>query len=54
LKNGADQHVRRLPWRSGYYLGFLVAKDLGRHRSLDALARLRGPELEREIAAPRA
>lgn len=42
---------RRLPWRSGYYLGFLVAKDLGHHRSLEALARLRGPELEGEIEA---
>jgi hypothetical protein len=41
---------RKLPWRSGYYVGFLVARDLGRHRSLAALARLKGRALERLIA----
>jgi hypothetical protein len=41
--------ARGLPWRSGYYLGFLVAQDLGRTRSLRELAAMRGPQLEAEI-----
>lgn len=40
---------RGLPWRSGYYAGFLVAQDLGRTRSLRELAALRGAPLEAEI-----
>lgn len=41
--------ARGLPWRSGYYAGFLVAQDLGRTRSLAQLAALKGPSLEAEI-----
>lgn len=41
--------ARGLPWRSGYYAGFLVAQDLGRSRSLAQLAALKGPALEVEI-----
>lgn len=41
--------ARGLPWRSGYYAGFLVAQDLGRTRSLAQLAALKGPALEAEI-----
>jgi uncharacterized protein YjaZ len=40
---------RGLPWRTGYYVGFLVAQDLGRTRSLRELAALRGAPLEAEI-----
>jgi len=49
---GGREAVRRgLPWRAGYYVGFLVAQDLGRNRSLPTLARLSGNALEREIEA---
>lgn len=49
---GGSEAVRRgFPWRSGYYVGFLVAQDLGRNRSLPTLARLSGNALEREIEA---
>ena len=41
--------ARGLPWRSGYYVGFLVAKDLGRRHSLRDLAHLKGAPLEAEI-----
>lgn len=37
------------PWRSGYYVGYLVAQDLGRRRSLHQLALMHGPLLEAEI-----
>jgi hypothetical protein len=39
-----------LPPRFGYYVGYLVARDLGRSRSLETLARLQGPALRRLIA----
>lgn len=32
--------ARGLPWRSGYYIGYLVASRLARHRSLSTLAHL--------------
>ncbi len=38
-----------LPWRSGYYAGFCVAAELGRTRSVDALAHLAGPALRSMI-----
>jgi hypothetical protein len=38
-----------LPWRSGYYLGYLVARHLGETRSLEQLAHLKGPRLRRAI-----
>jgi uncharacterized protein YjaZ len=41
--------ARGLPWRSGYYVGFLVAQDLARSHTLTELAALRGPRLEAEI-----
>jgi hypothetical protein len=46
-----NRHVaeRGIPWRSGYYLGFLVAQDLGRTRSLSELAALKGPLLAQLI-----
>jgi hypothetical protein len=48
---GGDAEARRLGWpsRSGYYIGYLVAEDLGRRRSLKALAHIKGPELRSEI-----
>ena len=39
-----------LPPRFGYYVGYLVARDLGRSRSLETLARLQGPALRTLIA----
>ncbi len=38
-----------LPWRSGYYAGFLVARELGRKHSLQALAHMSGPALRQCI-----
>ncbi len=40
-----------LPWRSGYYAGYCVAHELGRTRSIDALAHLSGAPLYDLIAA---
>ena len=40
---------RDWPARSGYYIGYLVAKRLAQHYSLYELAHLRGPELRTEI-----
>jgi hypothetical protein len=40
---------RGLPWRSGYYVGYLVAQDLARHHSLNALAHMKGRELHQQI-----
>jgi hypothetical protein len=37
------------PARGGYTLGYLVAKRIGRDRSLQELARLRGRELRRQL-----
>lgn len=44
--------AKRLGWpaRSGYYIGYLVAQDLGRRRSLSGLAHMQGPALRAEIA----
>ncbi len=36
---------RVVPRRAGYYLGYLIAKELRADRSLKELARLQGPEL---------
>ena len=46
-----DPTAQRLgqPWRSGYYLGYLVAQRLGEHRTLAELAHLQGPALRAEI-----
>jgi hypothetical protein len=43
--------AKRLGWppRAGYYVGYLVARDLGRRRSLAALAHMQGPALRAEI-----
>jgi hypothetical protein len=43
--------AKRLGWppRSGYYIGYLVAEDLGRRGSLSKLAHMRGPALRGEI-----
>lgn len=43
--------AKRLGWppRSGYYVGYLVAQDLGRRRSLSELAHMQGPALRAEI-----
>jgi len=38
-----------LPPRFGYYIGYLVAQDLGRSRSLETLAKLEGPALRQSI-----
>ena len=37
------------PPRSGYYVGYLVAQDLGRRRTLAQLAHMRGPMLRAQI-----
>ena len=42
--------ARGLPWRSGYYVGDLVARRLARRHSLAALAHMQGPALHQEIA----
>ena len=44
-----DRHG--LPPRGGYYMGYLVAQRLSHHHTLAQLAHLKGPPLEREIAA---
>ena len=46
-----DTHAKQLgrPWRSGYYMGYLIARRLGTHRTLPELAHLQGPALRREI-----
>jgi hypothetical protein len=43
--------AKRLGWppRSGYYIGYLVAEDLGRRESLSKLAHMHGPALRGEI-----
>ena len=38
-----------VPGRAGYYLGYLMAKELGKTRTPGALARLRGTPLRREL-----
>ncbi len=40
-----------LPWRSGYFVGYLVVRDLARGRDLATLAHMRGPALLAEIRA---
>ena len=40
-----------LPWRSGYYVGYLVARQLANTHSLDQLAHLHGDHLKNLIAA---
>jgi hypothetical protein len=44
-----EARSRGLPYRSGYYVGFLIARELGRHRSVSALARLKGPALRHAV-----
>jgi len=48
---GGNLDAQRLGWpvRSGYYIGYLVAEDLGRRRSLRALAHMQGPKLRAAI-----
>ena len=43
--------AQRLGWppRSGYYVGYLIAQDLGRQRTLLELAHMKGPLLRAEI-----
>jgi hypothetical protein len=43
--------AKRLGWppRSGYFIGYLVAQDLGRRDSLSKLAHMQGPALRAEI-----
>jgi hypothetical protein len=48
---GKDATKAGLPWRSGYYLGYLVAAELGKTRPLTALAHLRGAILRKAIEA---
>jgi hypothetical protein len=44
-----DNHRPDLPIRSGYYVGYRIAKKLAARRSLQTLASLRGPELKAAI-----
>jgi hypothetical protein len=46
-----DAQARQAGWpsRSGYYIGYLVAADLGRTRSLGELAHMQGPALRAAI-----
>lgn len=39
------------PQRSGYYIGYLVAQDLGRRHSLKELAHMKGPPLRAALGA---
>ena len=48
---GADPISANLPGRLGYYVGYLVAQDLGRTRSLKALAALSPTEVQPLIEA---
>ena len=45
----ADVARRGLPWRSGYYIGYLVAERLGQRFSLAQLAHLRDGEAHRLV-----
>jgi hypothetical protein len=45
----ATAKARGVPWRAGYYVGYLVARDLARSHSLFALAHLEGEPLRRAI-----
>lgn len=42
---------QRIPGRAGYYLGYLVAKEMRKGRTLKEMARLKGPELRKEVEA---
>jgi hypothetical protein len=48
---GGDAEAKRVGWptRSGYYIGYLVALDLGRRRDLRTLAHMKGPGLRAAI-----
>jgi uncharacterized protein YjaZ len=48
---GKDAAKAGLPWRSGYYAGYLVAAELGKTRSLTVLAHMRGQILRKAIEA---
>lgn len=48
---GKDAEKAGLPWRSGYYAGYLVAAELGKTKTLAQLAHLRGPALRKSIEA---
>jgi hypothetical protein len=48
---GPQARAAGLPDRSGYYVGYLVAADLGRGRTVNQLAHLRGPALYKSIRA---
>ncbi|HEY2473595.1 MAG TPA: DUF2268 domain-containing putative Zn-dependent protease [Candidatus Cybelea sp.] len=43
-------HPDGLPSRGGYYIGYLVAKQLGSRYSLAQLAQLSGDELQRDVS----
>jgi Putative zinc dependent peptidase (DUF5700) len=44
-----DNHRPDVPIRSGYYVGYQIAKKLASNRSLKELAALRGPELKAAV-----
>ncbi|MBV9271417.1 MAG: hypothetical protein JO165_09995 [Candidatus Eremiobacteraeota bacterium] len=46
-----SQHPAALPPRGGYYVGYVLAKDLGRSRTLSELADMRGDELYNTLHA---
>ncbi len=48
---GKDAAKAGLPWRSGYYAGYLVAAELGKTKTLSALAHMRGQILRKAIDA---
>ena len=48
---GPQPAAAGLPARSGYYVGYLVAAELGRGRTIDQLAHLKGPALYQMIRA---
>lgn len=45
----AAANDRGIPPRSGYYIGYLIASELGKKTSLSGLARLRGPDLKKKM-----
>lgn len=45
----AGKNDKGIPPRSGYYIGYLIAKELGKKSSLQELARLQGEDLRKKM-----
>jgi hypothetical protein len=44
-----DTENKEIPGRSGYYVGYKVAEELGKEMSLRQLAKLRGDDLRKKM-----